>query len=389
MEEMGERYYLHPYDCEFQARVIECRKTKKGWEAALEDTLFYPEGGGQPADMGVLGDVHVLDVHRKDGVIWHETDGPLEAGTIVTGKIDWERRFRHMQSHTGEHIVSGLIHRHYGYDNVGFHMGKEIQIDFNGPLTGEQIREIELEANRIVMRNEAVIETFPSAEELAVTDYRSKKELSGKVRLIEVPDADLCACCGTHVARTGEIGIIKILRHEKHKDGVRIYMKAGLDALDEIMVQCDENRKISAELSAETNKTHASVVRLKQEIEEKNRTIYAMTEKYLDTIIQETPDNAPLVCIMLEGISRQALGKLAERLLEEKHARVAAVLNRTQEDSCTYLICSRSVDLRSYVKPLNNALHGRGGGKPEYIQGSFQADEETIRSELQKVFGTI
>ncbi|MBR3356465.1 MAG: hypothetical protein IKG46_01360 [Solobacterium sp.] len=387
MEEMTERFYREPYCREFQAVVTACEKRKNGWAVALDDTAFYPEGGGQPADHGVLDDVNVLDVHRRDGVIWHETDGPLEEGKTVSGKIDWERRFRHMQNHTGEHIVSGLIHQKTGYDNVGFHMGKEIQIDFNGPMSAEQIREVELEANRIIMNNTPVQETFPSAEELAVTDYRSKKELSGKVRLISIPGADLCACCGTHVKTAGEVGLVKILGFEKHKDGVRIFMKAGLDALEEVIAVYDENHKISAELSAEMQKTHAAVVRLKQENEDRKRALYAMTVRYLDTVVDAVEDGAPLVICAEEDIERTLLGKLAERLLEEKHARVAAVLNRTGEDRFTYLICSRSVDLRPYAKTLNSALNGRGGGKPEYIQGSFAAPLDAIRAELEKVFG--
>ena len=387
MEEMTERYYRDPYCREFKAEVTACEKRKKGWVVALDDTAFYPEGGGQPADHGMLGGVHVLDVHRKDGVIWHETDGPLEAGTTVTGTIDWERRFRHMQNHTGEHIVSGLIHQKTGYDNVGFHMGKEIQIDFNGPMSAEQIREVEWEANRIIMNDTPVQELFPSQAELAVTDYRSKKELSGKVRLISIPGADLCTCCGTHVKTAGEVGLVKILSYEKHKDGVRIFMKAGLDALEEVIAVYDENHKISAELSAEMRKPHAAVVRLKQENEEKKKALYAMTVRYLDTVVAAVADGAPLVICVEEGIERTLLGKLAERLLEEKHAGVAAVLNRTGEDRFTYLICSRTTDLRPYAKTLNSALDGRGGGKPEYIQGSFAAAEDAVRSELAKVFG--
>ncbi len=155
-----------------------------------------------------MGDAHVLDVRERPEGIVHITDRPLSVNSVVTGILDWERRFSHMQNHSGEHLFSGVVHKYYGYDNVGFHMGKdEVTVDFNGILTLEQAEEVEAEVNELIWQNIPVLETYPSKEELNALNYRSKKELSGQVRIIEFPGADICACCGTHVMTAGEIGI--------------------------------------------------------------------------------------------------------------------------------------------------------------------------------------
>lgn len=226
-----ELYDLNPYTEEFDAQVVSCNLNNDVYEIVLDRTAFYPEGGGQPADRGTLGTVNVLDVQEKAETIIHYCDAPLAEGTQVHGAIDWNRRFDLMQNHSGEHIVSGLIHQLYGYENVGFHMGDVIQIDFNGPLNEEQLKDIETRANRIVMNNEEIIALFPDEEELKTLEFRSKKELKGVVRIIEIPGADVCACCGTHVKRTGEIGLIKLLGWQKHKKGVRVEMLSGMRAL--------------------------------------------------------------------------------------------------------------------------------------------------------------
>ena len=230
---MEKLYYRQPYVKAFEAVVTDCREGKNGrYQVMLDRTGFYPEGGGQPGDTGRLGPVKVLDVHEKAGEIIHETDGPLEAGTAVAGTIDWERRFGYMQNHSGEHIFSGLVHKKYGFDNVGFHMGsEEVTVDFNGVITAEELEEIETEVNRKIAENLPIRELYPAAGELEHMEYRSKKALTGQVRIIESPDSDVCACCGTHVMSTGEIGIFKITGAIHYKGGIRVSMLCGMDAL--------------------------------------------------------------------------------------------------------------------------------------------------------------
>ena len=244
---MERLYDRSSYEKEFTAVVTGCRETKERFAVTLDRTAFFPEGGGQPFDTGTLGNVTVLDVQEIGGEVIHYTDGPLEVGSRVRGVLDWERRFSHMQAHSGEHIITGCIHNRFGYDNVGFHMGKEeITIDFNGVMTEEELDQIEREANRVVFANLPIEVTVPDEETLKHMEYRSKKELSGQVRITVIPGVDVCACCGTHVGRTGEVGIIKVLGMIHYKGGVRISLLCGRRALE----HCVKRQKQAAELSA-------------------------------------------------------------------------------------------------------------------------------------------
>lgn len=235
-------YFQDSHRSVFDARVLSCEPWKDGWRIVLDRTVFFPEGGGQYADPGFLGEVEVVDVHEKDGVIYHYTKEPIEAGQKVEGRILWEVRFDRMQQHTGEHIISGLVHQKFGYDNVGFHLGEDYcTMDFNGPITKDQLKEIEQEANRAVFQNLDVISSFPSEEERSRMEYRSKIELSGEVQIITIPGYDVCACCAPHMKKTGEIGLIKLVQMDHYKGGERITMLAG----DRALKDYGEKKKIS------------------------------------------------------------------------------------------------------------------------------------------------
>ena len=225
-------YYEDPYCTAFTGRVLSCEKSKAGWSVVLDRTAFYPEGGGQPADRGTLGGVRVTDVQEQDGVILHTCDGPVEPGADAEGSVDWARRFDHMQQHSGEHILSGLLCALYDCSNVGFHLGADtVTIDYDRVLTEEQVLEAERRANAVIWRDTPAEITFPSHEELERLHYRSKKELTGQVRIVAFPGADCCACCGTHVRSAGQVGLVKLLTCQKFRDGVRIEMAAGGRAL--------------------------------------------------------------------------------------------------------------------------------------------------------------
>lgn len=259
-------YYKDVYQRKFHAKVVQCRPGKKGYEVALDQTAFYPEGGGQPYDTGTLGKAKVLEVHSKDGEVWHDTDCPLEVGSQVEGNIDWDRRFDLMQQHSGEHLVSGLIHEKYGYDNVGFHMGTDrITIDFNGIVPEEDLPKLEEKINEVIWENIQTRVLYPTEEELKQLCYRSKKELSGWVRLVEFPGTDLCACCGLHVTYTGEIGMVKLLSVQKFREGVRMEMISGKRVLDYLNEISEQNHQISVQLSAKPGETAAAVRRLAEE----------------------------------------------------------------------------------------------------------------------------
>lgn len=378
MTETRRLYYENVYTKEFTATVLECRGAKKGYRVILDESAFYPEGGGQPSDRGTLGEVQVSEVHEKDGELLHYTDGPLEIGAKVVGKIDWAHRFDLMQQHSGEHIVSGLIHEKYGYDNVGFHMGSDvITIDFNGPLNEEQMSEIEEKANAIIWENAAVEITYPTSEELEKLPYRSKKELTGKVRIVRFPGADLCACCGTHVSHTGEIGMVKLLSVVKFREGVRMEMLCGKRVLNYLNMVSEQNHKVSVQLSAKADKTAEAVVRMQ---EENFRLKGAVLRYEEETFTSEAAkwEGKGSVLLFKEGMESDSVRKLTDAVMNTCGGR-CAVFSRNPDGSYKYAVGEKDGDLRSFTKEMNSILNGRGGGKSFFVQGSVQASEEEIR----------
>lgn len=385
MEEMNELFYRDPYCREFDAVVVSCETGKKGYEVVLEDTAFYPEGGGQPADQGMLDEVHVTDVRKKNGVIIHYTDGPLEVGRTVHGSLDWERRFDHMQQHTGEHILSGLIHARFGYENVGFHMGDEtVLVDFDGPMSWEELMEVEAEANLAVYRNEPVQVAFPEEETRKDMEYRSKIELSGRVRIVTVPGCDVCACCGTHVHRTGEIGMIKCLSLEKHKSGVRITMVSGLRAYHNYRLQLAQNTAVSHLLSARMEETAAAVEALRASALETGRTAGYWVSRYLK---EKAAGMEPQDYVFMaeEKADVNALREFGNDLLEKGLARICLLVRGTEADGAHPYLLMSVMDLKEEGRLLNQRLNGRGGGKAGMIQGTFNAglaEIETVAGEV-------
>lgn len=383
MLETNRLYYEDVYKKEFTAKVLECREEKNGYRIILDESAFYPEGGGQPYDMGYLDDVRVVEVHEKDGELLHYTEKALEVGKIVHGVIDWERRFDLMQQHSGEHMVSGLIHEAYGYDNVGFHMGSDvITIDFNGMLDAVQMQEIEVLVNKKIWENSRVEITYPSAEELKELPYRSKKELTGKVRIVSFPGADLCACCGTHVTYTGEIGMVKLLSVVKFRDGVRMEMICGKRVLQYLNMVDKQNHEISVKLSAKTAETAKAVERLWEENFQMRGRVLRLEEEMF-VCEAEKWRNAGNVLLFQEGLESDSVRKLADTVMQCCGGR-CAVFSKNPDGSYKYAIGEKEGDLRAFTKEMNGALNGRGGGKPFFVQGSVQAKEEEIRDFFEK-----
>ena len=259
-------YYSNGKLSAFTATVLECLEAKDGWDVVLDRTAFYPEGGGQPCDRGTLERLEVLDVQERKGCILHRLEQPLLPGTEVRGQVDLARRFDYAQQHTADHILTGVIHRRYGLDNVGFHMGKESTfIDLNGVLDESALFEMERVANEAVWMDLPVEASWPDDSTLARLDYRSKKALTGPVRIVTIPGIDVCACCGTHVEHTGAVGLIKILSVTRLRGGVRVEYAAGQRAYHYLDTVQQQNRMISAVLSARPLHTAAAVRRLLEE----------------------------------------------------------------------------------------------------------------------------
>ena len=383
MYETKKLYYEDVYKKEFTARVLECRQGKTGYEVILDQTAFYPEGGGQPSDIGTLGEAVVKEVHEKNGELLHYTDRALEPGTEVQGKINWDRRFDLMQQHSGEHIVSGLIHEAFGYDNVGFHMGSDvITIDFDGMLDETQMAVIEAKANRIIWENQEVEIFYPSEEELEEMEYRSKKELSGWVRIVRFPGADTCACCGTHVTHTGEIGMVKLLSVVKFRDGVRMEMLAGKRVLDYLNMVNDQNRQISVQLSAKIDKTAQAVMRLQDENFTLKGRVHGLEENFIVNEAAKWKDcENPL--LFEEGLEAGGVQKLADAVLQVCKG-LCAVFSKNTDGSYKYAMGEKNGDLRQFTKQMNAALNGRCGAKPFFVQRSVQATEDEIRNFFEK-----
>lgn len=377
---MEKLFYETPYVKIFEARVLDCKPGKdKTYEIVLNRTAFYPEGGGQPADTGTLGEAKVLDVRERAEGIVHITDMQLLPGSDVTGTIDWERRFCHMQNHTGEHILSGIVHKHYGYDNVGFHMGKdEITVDFNGVLTWEQAEAIEEEANDLIWRNIPVVETYPSKDELASLDYRSKKELSGQVRIIEIKEGDVCACCGTHVMYTGEIGLIKVTGLMNYKGGVRMTLRCGKLALLDYRNKMKSVSGISVLLSTKPDEIIEAVDKLKEESMKKEGTIGRLFKELFEKKVLEYPESDEPLFVYEKGLTPIQLRQLCTMLYEEKKGSVV-LLCSGDDDAYQYAAGSSCRDMRSLSKAMNHKCNGRGGGNALMAQGTFQASLTDIR----------
>lgn len=378
---MEKLYYDAPYTSEFEAEVLSCEEGKKGFEVILDKTAFYPEGGGQPSDTGWLGETCVLDVQEKAGSVIHYTEGSLTPGTKVKGILNWERRFINMQQHSGEHIVSGLIHARFGYDNVGFHMGNdEMTIDLNGILDWEQLMRIEQEANDVIYKNLELCITYPSEKGLTELDYRSKKELTGQVRIVTVPESDVCACCGTHVARTGEIGVVKFLSMIHYKSGVRISMLCGKKALLNYEEKTNLVNSLSVLLSAKTDKIGEAVERLMAELAERDGKINGLTRQVFAMKADQYEEKEEPLLVFEEELSPIQVRQFCNLLIEGKKGRIVAVCGRKEEGGFHYCIGGQNDDMRPLGKILNDRLAGRGGGSSKMIQGTFTADRQEIIS---------
>ena len=375
-------FYEDSHMITFSATVKTCEQVGEYYEAVLDRTAFFPEGGGQLADPGMINGIPVLDVQEREGIIYHKIEKPLTPGELVEGELDWEERFSRMQQHSGEHIVSGIVHQKYGYDNVGFHMGTDaITIDFNGVLTKSQLQEIEELANRVVTENVEFQVLYPSSEELESIFYRSKIEIEGQVRLVIVPGYDACACCAPHVKKSGEIGIIKFVGLQNYKGGVRVSLLCGFRALHDYELKCERMKELSVMLSAPEQEVVDEVNRLKEELSVQKGKIYDLQMQLLRSKVNQIGDNTPSVILFEEALEGNGPRELVNLILE-KNVGVGAVFAVAEGGDYRYVIGSRCVDVRELSKELNNTFHGRGGGKPEMVQGSLSGEEATIRGEL-------
>ena len=400
-------YDADAYCKAFTATVISCEEAedRKGlYAVVLNKTAFFPEGGGQYADTGTLqefkkdcetplaGAVSVRDVQvSEDGIITHYCDGAVTPWAQVTGLLDWEQRFERMQNHTGEHLVSGTVHRLYGLDNIGFHLGdRDVTCDFNGELSDEQLREVEKVVNRAVWENVEVFEEYPDPATLPDLNYRSKLELTEDVRLVTIPGYDVCACCAPHVARTGEIGLIKIVNSEKAHGGTRVHMICGPWALDDYNVKQTNIMRIVDLTSTPQEETADAVEALQAQNGHLTHELSLAQVQQADIALSflkeqgsaETSGNRVVFLPSLETDAIRALANGGRDLCDGVFVALTAGEKDLgpdgQPQSYRYIATSKSLPLSRLAKEFNASLNGRGGGRDEMVQGSFGAPLEDI-----------
>ena len=384
-------FYEDSYIKEFQARVLSCRERNGGYQAVLTRTAFFPEGGGQSADTGFLytkegEEIRVTDVHEKDGVVYHHISQPVQEGTEVRGKLDFQERFSKMQQHTGEHILSGLVNRHFGYRNVGFHLGtQEVTMDYNGVLTEEDLRQIEYEANEAVAENIPVKVLYPSKEELKNIIYRSKIEIEGQIRIVQIPGYDSCACCAPHVKETGSVGLIKIVGAVHYKGGMRVSILCGFRVVEDHPTKEKNVAEISNLLSAKQEDTAQAVEHLGQELNRQKEKNKALQERYVALCLENIRKNAdPEENIFLfeEELDPGARRDFVNKGMEMTRG-LAGVFVGTDDSGYQYVLGSRRPDIQETGKKLNARFQGKGGGRPPMIQGSLKGNEQEIREFLK------
>ncbi|MBQ1370925.1 MAG: alanyl-tRNA editing protein [Clostridia bacterium] len=400
-------YDADAYCRAFTATVISCEEAedREGlYAVVLNRSAFFPEGGGQYADTGTLqefkkdcetplsGAVKVVDVQvSDDGIITHYCDGAVTPWAQVTGVLDWEQRFERMQNHTGEHLVSGTVHRLYGLDNIGFHLGdRDVTCDFNGELSDEQLREVERVVNRAVWENVEVYAEYPDPATLPDLDYRSKLELTEDVRLVTIPGYDVCACCAPHVARTGEIGLIKIVNSEKAHGGTRVHMICGPWALADYDIKQTNIMRIVDLTSTPQEETADAVEALQAQNGHLTHELSVAQVQQADIALSflkeqgsaETSGNRVVFLPSLETDAIRALANGGRDLCDGVFVALTAGEKDLgpdgQPQSYRYIATSKSLPLSRLAKEFNASLNGRGGGRDEMVQGSFGAPLEDI-----------
>ena len=376
-------FYADSHLKEFDATVISCEPYKDGYQAVLDRTAFFPEGGGQASDTGWLDEVEVLDVQEKNGLIYHSLSKKIAVGMIVHGKIEWNKRFSKMQQHTAEHIISGLIHKQYGYHNVGFHLADTYcTMDIDGPLSKEELEKIEWQANEAVFRNVPIEVLYPSKEELTELNYRSKIEIEEQVRIVSIPGCDMCACCAPHVKRTGEIGLIKMVHVQNYKGGVRITMLSGDRALADYQKKEKSVKQIMSLLAAKEELVVEEVKRLK----ENNNALKMQLLDLQRSMFRIKAEQIPIereICLFEDNVD-MGLAREMVNLILDKGTEICGIFCRKSEAEYRFVISSKNQNMQELGKCLYQILKGKGGGKPDMVQGTILGNKEEIQTAFQK-----
>jgi len=374
---------LYDYDShatEFEATVLKCEKCGDVYKTELDKTLFFPEEGGQCSDVGMIDGVEIIHAELCSDTIYHISKEPLSVGKRVKGSINFKVRFRNMQNHSGEHIICGIAHRLYGYENVGFHLGETmVTMDLSGELTDDDIRKIERLANEAVVKNMPVSAFYPTDEELASMDFRAKGEIDARVRVVTIGDVDSCACCAPHVKFTGEIGIIKIVDAMRHRGGMRLSILCGFDALADYNQRCNSSLRISNMLSVKQEEIADGVQKVLDDMNALRQSLSEKTKQLAMLSANNAEPSDGNICIFCDDADSDSL-RLVANIIKDKTPAIAVVLSGNDEEGYRYVMAMAKGEISQAVKDANASLNGRGGGKGTMASGRFGATQEKIKN---------
>lgn len=371
-------YDIDAYETEFEATVLECQEVENVYRVILDQTLFFPEEGGQTADKGMVNGIEVLDVQINGDVVLHYMPYYMEPGSKVKGNIDWKHRFFNMQQHSAEHIFSGLAYKKYGYKNVGFHLSNQIvTMDFDGVFTNEQLNEMEWEVNEAIVANAKIKTSYPSQEELGQMDYRSKLDFTENVRIVEIEGYDACACCAPHVCRTGEIGMFKIQTAQNYKGGMRISFLCGFRALEECRSKAEIISELSGILTTNQKNLPEHVMKLKNQVSYLKAKVSTLQQEVLEQRLKEISEEQSDVLLFENGVETVVMRNVVNKLMET-HKGICGIFDGSDVDGYQFILGSRSRDCREIAGVLREELKARGGGKAQMIQGSVDANRNEI-----------
>lgn len=375
-------YDRNAYDTEFDAIVVACleKVTEKGkyCEIVLNETLFFPEEGGQSPDQGQLNQQDVLDVQIREGIIYHTVASEITVGTKVHGVVNWQHRFFNMQQHSGEHIFSGLVYERYGFRNVGFHLSDQIvTMDFDGVLSEEQIEEIEWAVNQAIAENIEIQVSFPTREELQSLVYRSKMEIEGQVRIVTIPGYDVCACCAPHVKRTGEIGMLKVMTVQNYKGGIRVTILCGFRALEAMR----QKNKIVAELVGVLTTNQDNLVESVSRLKAQNQTLSIQLGQAKQSLLEQKlasiPEEQENVLVFESDLDTKIVRNIVNGLCE-KHSGLCGIFIGDDLNGYSYILGSKNINCKEIGDVLREKVGAKGGGSPQMIQGSLQANKNDV-----------
>lgn len=381
---MVKLYDLDAYATEFDAQVVSCElasfEGQVAYAVVLDRTLFFPEEGGQSPDKGTINGFEVLDVQIKKDIVTHYITGLLEVGATVHGILDWNHRFSNMQQHSGEHIFSGIVHREYGFNNVGFHLSDNgVTMDFDGVLTLQQIADVEYKVNEAIIKNVEITATFPSKEELAALAYRSKIEIDGAIRIVTVDGYDICACCAPHVRRTGEIGMLKVVGVQNYKGGIRINFLCGFRALQAFRDKCDVVAALTNMLSTGQETLIERVTQMKDNVHELKLKLGEFKQSMMFAKMYDVPAEEKDVIFFEDELDTQVCRTVVNELVAV-HTGICAVFVGDDETGYRFVLGSSIEDCTAVAVNLRDAFGAKCGGSAAMIQGSVNTSREKLEA---------